>query len=144
MSRLNEEERIEALNLIEKISESATNDKDKPMTRLGELFSKADSYEHLPGSSEALEFSEEINRRVWAEAEKMRINGELLELGKKINCPVVAIHGDYDPHFAEGVKEPLTRVLKDFRFILLEKCGHEPWLERYARDEFYRILKREV
>ena len=69
---------------------------------------------------------------------------ELLELGKKINCPIVAIHGDYDPHLAEGVKEPLTRVLKDFRFVLLEKCGHEPWLERYARHEFYRILKREV
>ena len=31
-------------------------------------------------------------------------------MGRKIKCPVVAIHGDYDPHLAEGVREPLSRV----------------------------------
>jgi pimeloyl-ACP methyl ester carboxylesterase len=56
----------------------------------------------------------------------------------------VAIHGDYDPHLAEGIREPLSRVIKDFRFILLEKCGHEPWRERYAHDEFYEILTSEL
>jgi len=71
-------------------------------------------------------------------------SGKLLELGKSIKCPVVAIHGDYDPHPAEGVAEPLSRILKDFRFILLEKCGHRPWLERSARDRFYSILKQEL
>jgi len=57
---------------------------------------------------------------------------------------VVAIHGDYDPRPAAGVSKPLSRVLKEFKFILLEKCGHEPWRERYARDTFFRILKKEV
>ena len=74
----------------------------------------------------------------------MRISGELLELGKNITCPVVAIHGDYDPHPAEGIKDPLSRVLHDFRFLLLENCGHQPWMERGARDKFYGILKKEV
>ncbi|MFH1652023.1 MAG: alpha/beta hydrolase, partial [Chloroflexota bacterium] len=54
------------------------------------------------------------------------------------------IHGDADPHSAEGVKVPLSRVLPDFRFILLERCGHEPWIERAARDTFYKILRSEV
>jgi pimeloyl-ACP methyl ester carboxylesterase len=57
---------------------------------------------------------------------------------------VVAIHGDYDPHPAEGVRKPLTEVLEDFRFILLKKCGHTPWREQEARDDFFRILKREI
>ncbi len=144
LNRLSESERIEALDLIEKINDAVTTDKDKPMARLSELFAKADTYSLLPQRSEALEFSEEINRKVWAQAKKLRISGELLSLGKKIECPVVAVHGDYDPHLAEGVREPLTRVLKDFKFILLEKCGHEPWLERYARDEFYKILREEI
>jgi len=34
--------------------------------------------------------------------------------------------------------------VKNFRFILLEKCGHEPWKEKYARDKFYEILKKEI
>ena len=143
--RLSEGERIEALDLIEIINESVVGDKDKSMARLGELFAKADAYEPLPEQkSEIIEVSEEINRKVWAEAEQLRVSGELLELGKMINCLVVAIHGDYDPHLAAGVREPLTRVLKNFRLILLEKCGHEPWVEKYARDRFYEVLRKEI
>jgi pimeloyl-ACP methyl ester carboxylesterase len=144
LNRLTEAERIEAFDLIESISAPDAEDRDKPMARLGELFAKADAYDPLPYTSEALGFSEEINRRVWAEANELRVSGEILELGKKIKCPVVAIHGDYDPHLAEGVREPLTRILENFKFILLEKCGHEPWLEKFARDEFYSVLKNEL
>jgi pimeloyl-ACP methyl ester carboxylesterase len=147
LNRLSEDERIEAFRLIEIINDPSVPGKvkDRSMARLSALFLKADTYAALPlTNNAALEFSEEINRRVWGEAKKLRISGELLELGKKIMCPVVAVHGDYDPHLAAGVKEPLSRTLGDFRFILLEKCGHEPWLERYARDEFYTILKEEI
>ncbi len=145
LNRLTEAERIEVFQLIDIIDGSAVGDKDKSMLRLGELFAKADAYAPLPpGKDDVLEVSEEINRKVWAEAKKLRVSGELLELGKRIKCPVVAIHGDYDPHLAEGVREPLSRVLKDFRFVLLERCGHEPWLERFARDKFYTILKNEL
>ena len=66
-----------------------------------------------------------------------------MKLGEKIKCPVVAIHGDYDPHPAEGVKKPLLKVVKNFRFILLKNCGHKPWIEQKAKDEFYIILKKE-
>lgn len=146
LNRLSENERIEAMKLIEIINNPVRDyrDKNESMARLSALFARADTYEPLPQKSEVLEFSEEINRKVWAEVKTLRTSGELLELGKKINCPVVAIHGDYDPHLAEGVTGPLSRTLKDFRFILLEKCGHYPWLEKYARDEFYNILKREI
>jgi pimeloyl-ACP methyl ester carboxylesterase len=147
LNRLSEEERIEAINLIDIINGSAAGDKDKSMARLGALFAKADTYAPLPPllpEKEVFAVSEEINRLVWAEAKELRISGELLEMGKEIKCPVLAIHGDYDPHLAEGTKVPLARVLKDFRFVLLEKCGHEPWMERFARDKFYELLRREI
>jgi pimeloyl-ACP methyl ester carboxylesterase len=145
-NRLSEEERIEALKVIDIITNPASPDKDKAMARLGELFAKADSYAPLPPEPEPepLPVSEEINRKVWEEAQELRISGEILEIGKKIKCPVVAIQGDYDPHLAEGVREPLSRILKDFKLIVLEKCGHEPWLEKYAREKFYEILKKEI
>jgi pimeloyl-ACP methyl ester carboxylesterase len=146
LNRLTEAERIEGFRLIDIINGSGRAAKDKAMARLGALFAKADTYDALPPEEEPepLKVSEEINRKVWAEAKELRINGELLEMGKKIKCPVLAIHGDYDPHLAEGVRAPLSFILKDFRFVLLEKCGHEPWRERFARDEFYEVLKNEI
>jgi pimeloyl-ACP methyl ester carboxylesterase len=148
LNRLSEADRIEFLNLADIINDPAGLDKDKSLARLGALAAKADSFNALPlpryEPPEGMGVSEEINRKVWAEAKKLRVSGELLETGKKIECPVIAIHGDYDTHPAEGVKAPLSSVLKDFKFILLEKCGHEPWMEKYARDEFFRVLRREI
>jgi len=144
LSRLSEEERVEALSLIEVLSDPATDDKSTLMAQYGRLFAKADSYDPLPHDNEVLEYQHDVNYSVWGEASELRSSGKLLELGENIRCPVVAIHGDYDPHLPEGVKDPLSRALKDFRFILLEKCGHYPWLERAARDRFYDILRSEV
>jgi pimeloyl-ACP methyl ester carboxylesterase len=146
LTRLTEEERIEAFKLIEIINNAAAGERNKAMARYGELMARADTYDALPPEKEPepLEASEEINRKVWAEAKKLRVSGELLKMGYKIKCPVIAIHGDYDPHPAAGVREPLARVIKDFKFILLEKCGHEPWVERQARERFYEVLKGEI
>ncbi len=144
LCRLSEEARVEVFSLLEVLENPAAKDKNTPMARFGELIAGADSYDPLPHPGELLAYQYDINQSVWREAAEMRRSGELLELGKKIRCPVVAIHGDYDPHPAEGVREPLSRVLKDFRFILLEKCGHEPWMEKQAKDRFYRIIKEEI
>jgi hypothetical protein len=35
-------------------------------------------------------------------------------------------------------------VVRDFRLYILERCGHKPWIERHAADEFYRVLEREI
>lgn len=102
---------------------------------------KADSYDPMLEQYEGSEFQRDIFNSVWPEAEELRRSGRLLEMGSGIKCPVVALHGDYDPHPAAGVKGPLSRVLKDFKFIVLKRCGHYPWLERQARCDFYRLLK---
>ena len=88
-----------------------------------------------------MECDPDIYQAVWREASILRQTGELLDLCKKILCPVIAIHGDYDPHPFVGVREPLQAALKSFQFILLEDCGHMPWIEKRAKDKFYSILR---
>jgi len=144
LNRLSIEEKAEALVLIKTLDDPAGGDKNTPLARLGKLISKADSYDPLPHKSETLEYQYDIHQNVWEQASKLRSSGILLESGKNIQCPVVAIHGDYDPHPSEGVRRPLSRILKEFRFILLEKCGHQPWIEKSSKDRFYNILKSEV
>lgn len=143
LSRLNEKERQEAISLMEALNKPGMENKNLLMRRFGELMSRADSYDPLPHESEVIECRYDIYHNVWAQAAELRKSGALLELGKRIACPVVTIHGDYDPHPYQGVKEPLSRVLKDFKFVLLEKCGHRPWIEKAIKDRFYSILKKE-
>jgi pimeloyl-ACP methyl ester carboxylesterase len=144
LRRLTEGERDEVPSLLKAFDDPSVKDKSMFMGRLGELMSRADSYDPLPHANEILEWQYNIYHNVWREAAELRRNRNLLELGKKIECSVVAIHGDHDPHPAEGVRNPLSRVLKDFRFILLEKCGHYPWYERQAKDRFFTILRDEI
>lgn len=142
LQRLRKGERKEAKALYEAII-SSTLSRDS-LTRFGQLISKADSYDLLPDESQPSPADPEVYRSVWDEASKLRNSGHLLEIVGRIKCPVVAIHGDSDPHPADGVKHPLSRAIRDFRFILLQKCGHYPWRERNARDMFYCILNAET
>jgi len=144
ISRLGKEDLENFLRLTGILNDPSAKNRDEALCNFGKLMSKADTYDPLPHKDELLECSYESFKGVWEEADELRSCGKLLELGKKIRCQVVAIHGDYDPHPFEGVREPLPRILKDFRFILLEKCGHQPWIEREAKEIFYNLLRNEI
>jgi len=117
------------------------------LERLGKLVAKSDNYYtfSIPTDEvDCLKADDKIYRSIWNEAAAMRESGELLEQSSFITCPVVAIHGDYDPHPADGVSHPLGVRLSNFTFYLLEKCGHSPWKEKYATKRFYEILREEM
>jgi pimeloyl-ACP methyl ester carboxylesterase len=139
-SRLDEEERAEAHVLMEALEAGEGAERDFAFARLGTLISKADSFDPMEHEDDTIECRFDIFMSVWKDAEELRRSGRLLEMGRDIRCPVVAIHGDYDPHPPEGVNTPLSSILSDFRFILMEKCGHKPWIERHARERFYGLL----
>lgn len=107
-----------------------------------QLSDKADAYELLGDFDAVIKFDRAIFEAVWPEAAELRKSGELLSVMEKTRCPVHAIHGVSDPHPADGVSEPLGKTLTDFEFTLLDRCGHKPWLERYAHDAFYGTLER--
>jgi pimeloyl-ACP methyl ester carboxylesterase len=144
LSRLNEEDRGEVNRLLEIIRSRSTGNDNTEFARLGELFFKTDAYDPIPQEPPEIEVSLEIYRSVWGEATGLRRSGKLLEMGREIASHVVAIHGDYDSHPAEGVETPLSAVIRDFRFILLENCGHKPWIERQARERFFQLLEEEL
>jgi pimeloyl-ACP methyl ester carboxylesterase len=144
MKRLSTREIDEIDFLMDALENPIARNKDKIFIRIGELMSKTDAYRPLEDESGKTEINAGIFRSVWREASGMRSNGSLMETVKQVSCPVTAIHGDYDPHPAEGVEKPLSGVLKKFKFILLKNCGHTPWIEKEAREEFFRILSSEL
>ena len=112
--------------------------------KYAKIISKSDNYQPIDNYDENVEFQPKIYESVWGEAEELRKNGKLLKYLTEIKCPVVAIHGDYDPHPFLGVKEPLSKTLKDSKFYLLKNCGHKPWVEKEAKLKFYKILENEL
>ena len=144
LSRLSEEDRTEVKYLIDILDNPVVEDKNTVFSQLGALLSKADAYDPIAHEPEIIDCRFDVFQGVWQDAAELRSSGKLLGLGKRINCPVTAIHGDYDPHPAEGVQKPLSTIIKNFRFIPLKNCGHRPWIERQARDKFYEILREEL
>jgi pimeloyl-ACP methyl ester carboxylesterase len=143
-SRLEHWDRITLDSLLLTLDDPRGNNKNRIFQMAAEIIARADSCDPLPYKREVAEYQFDTYEKVWNDAQKLRRHGDLLSMGKHIQCPVVAIHGDYDPHPADGVCQPLSRVIKNFRFILLEHCGHCPWIERAAKDRFYRILAEEL
>ncbi len=147
MSRLSPAEQAEFRQLLDALGRPETSGKDQLIAKLGSLVAKADEVDPVPDpleESDRLPASGDQFQSVWAEAAQLRRSGELLVRAGQIECPVVAIHGENDPHPADGVREPLSEVLREFRFVLLDRCGHSPWRERHAAEPFYRELEQEI
>ncbi len=147
--RLSPQEQEEYLHLVEMLDRSAAPESAVSLSRLGELTHKADSYDPIEIPNDTADLDDiadpgEMYQGVWPKAAEMRETGELLRLVATITCPVVALHGDCDPHPAAGIQQPLAANMKDFRMIILEKCGHTPWCERHAMERFYEILEHEL
>lgn len=141
LNRLNPEEKKETAALLARLGDPSVECTSEELARFGILCGRADAYDPLPHTSEVIECNADIYANVWKQGAELRRSGALLKYGDKISCPVIAIHGDYDPHPVEGVQIPLTATVKDFTSILLKNCGHTPWLEREARHEFYRVVQ---
>jgi pimeloyl-ACP methyl ester carboxylesterase len=144
VERLDPSGRKELMMTLGSMSDPSFEDKDGLLRKLALLVERTDSFGVVPHEEEVLGYDFGVFDRVSREAGALRRSGELLELCGSIKCPVVAIHGEWDPHPYEGIKEPLSRVLPGAKFHLLENCGHYPWYEKDAREEFFNILRSEI
>ncbi|MEO6060999.1 MAG: alpha/beta hydrolase [Thermoflexales bacterium] len=58
-----------------------------------------------------------------------------------IDVPAIMLHGDDDPHPGEMIQASLQAWIPGLEYVSWPRCGHSPWLERGAREGFYRTLK---
>lgn len=147
MKSLSEVERTEFDELLKRLNSDKKNEKGGLLKRLGGLVNKSDNYcafEINTDKEDCLPVEGDKHSAIWKEAAALRESGELLKLADDISCPIVAIHGEYDPHPIDGIKLSLENKVKDFKFYTLGKCGHSPWKEKYAYQDFYKILRKEL
>jgi pimeloyl-ACP methyl ester carboxylesterase len=130
----------EVLSLFKQLQLPTEPEADQAFVQLGHLFSKLDAFAPLAYEQDEIEYNRNIFLQVSEDLAALRTSGTLLDHAKNIQCPVLAIHGDYDPHPAEDIQQPLSSCISIFKFELLKQCGHKPWIEQHAEQAFYRIL----
>lgn len=111
------------------------------MEKIPAVFDQSDNY-CLENRElhKADETDNEMHNRVWSEAAQLRTNGDLISAFKNIKSKLYLIQGEKDPHPAKGVIIPLQENGVECEAYILEKCGHSPFMEKYAKEEFYKIL----
>jgi len=144
VDRLDQTEKKEFDELIKSLGNPETVNKENLLKRLIQLLDQTDTYSPIATQLCNINFDFHIFKNVWAEASLMRQKGSLLESFKRVKCPIYAIHGDYDPHPWNDIKTVLSRNSGKNRFVLLEKCGHKPWVETHAKKDFYKIINHEI
>jgi pimeloyl-ACP methyl ester carboxylesterase len=58
-----------------------------------------------------------------------------------INSPVIMLHGSYDPHPGRMIRNNLKPYLPQLEYREFDKCGHEPAIEKFARNEFFTAMR---
>jgi hypothetical protein len=107
MQRLTSADRMEFDSLAQRLNEA--NAPSGALTRLGELAARTDVAD--PVEVETAPYttptdSQSIYASVWPEAAAMRRDGQLLDAVRRITCPGVVIHRDYDPTPVEVFASP--------------------------------------
>ncbi|MBV9080626.1 MAG: alpha/beta hydrolase, partial [Elusimicrobia bacterium] len=102
LRRLDSGDRAEVQRLLGVMGDPDGQGKDDALAAIGRLFVKADSVDPVTLDLGTSNVSFRIHSGVWKDATRLRARGELVAIGHHLRCPVVAIHGDRDPHPAEG------------------------------------------
>ena len=81
------------------------------------------------------------HEETWTDAMRLQAEGVHPRAFTAIRCPVLMLHGDFDPHPGPMIRASLVPHLPQLEYRELVRCGHDPWLERAARDEFFSALR---
>jgi len=117
-------------------------DADERMRRMYELTRPLYSYDPLP--EEAQEglppFDMLAHTQTWDDMLRLQREGVYPAAFSAITCPVLMLHGTYDPHPGPMIRASLTSFIPHLEYRELGHCGHSPWLEKEAEHAFFALL----
>ena len=118
--------------------------KQKILMQIKALDDKTDLFNPIAFNDEHIDCRVDVYESLWPQTSRLRNEGLLIEAIKQTTKPVVFIHGTYDPHPIEAILRIQPYMLAPNKLYALKRCGHTPWLEKDAMEEFFDILKREL
>lgn len=114
-----------------------------PNTRLavlGGLYQQLDSVDLIDVKNHLHGCDAQAHEQTWADMVRLQSEGIYPAPFASIRCPVLMLHGDDDPHPGAMIRKSLLPYLPQLEYISWPTCGHYPWLEKAACENFYSDL----
>ncbi len=81
------------------------------------------------------------HEETWADVLRLQREGIEPAIFDAIDAPILMLHGDEDPHPGRAISNALRGHVRRLEYVALPECGHEPWRERRARQQFFQVLR---
>jgi pimeloyl-ACP methyl ester carboxylesterase len=129
--------KIEALFVLE----NDRGRRNKLFAELGSIYSRIQAFKPFGDCfDDALHFDKEGFKQTWSNAILLQKQNIQPAEFANIRAAVTMIHGKDDPHPGKLIYKSLARHIQNLRYFDLPRCGHKPWIEKYAKDDFYKLL----
>ena len=93
-----------------------------------------------PIQSGNIEFDEKGFTETWKDMLRCQENGLYPAAFSRIISPVLMLHGAYDPHPGKMIRDRVKLHVPQLEYHEFEKCGHQPSMETFAREEFFSVI----
>ncbi len=129
---------------LSRVSKELTDPKERFMQtfKLTRHLYDFDPIAPYPDKEECEPFDIVAHEETWTDMGKLQADGVYPGAFEAIESPVLMLHGAYDPHPGNMIRERLSRHLPQMEYREFERCGHSPWIEKFAREEFFATLCR--
>lgn len=123
-----------------RIAEIDEGDPNRRLAALGRLLKRIYGHDVEEIADDVAVADTRAHEETWADMIRLQRDGTYPAAFAAIRAPVLMLHGDADPHPGRLTREDLRRCLPQLEYRELPRCGHYPWLEREARQEFFETL----
>jgi pimeloyl-ACP methyl ester carboxylesterase len=115
-------------------------DPNERLRVMGDLILPLYSYDLATTDQEIEPCDARAHQETWQDMVRLQEKGVYPAAFAAIGTPVLMLHGAADPHPGRMIRASLEPHLLQLEYREWERCGHYPWLERAARDEFFAVL----
>ncbi len=115
-------------------------DPDQRLQAMGDLILPTYSHELASTDQEIEACDARAHHETWEDMVQLQEAGFYPKAFVAIDAPVLMLHGATDPHPGSMIRASLEPHLPQLEYQEWQRCGHYPWLEKAARDEFFAVL----
>lgn len=90
--------------------------------------------------SESESFDMQGHTETWQDMMRCQEAGIYPQSFSSVKVPAIMLHGANDPHPGTMIRDSLKRYIPHLEYHEFSKCGHDPEIEKYAKDDFFTVL----
>ncbi|VTR67709.1 hypothetical protein DESC_610292 [Desulfosarcina cetonica] len=102
-----------------------------------------DTYEPLPIDDASLApepFDMQGHKETWQDMLRSQEKGIYPQSFTSVKVPTIMLHGADDPHPGSMIWDTLKRYIPHLQYHEFPRCGHDPEIEKHAKDDFFAVL----